>query len=133
MIYECRKNALKKQSVYAGLLIVLVLAMSNYLGIFTSEYWWGYSIGIILALVVTYLTSNTKVSVKIEGERVIVYHDGMVYGNVSKDSITEVSVGGADNLSRITVVTDDGLKIYIPAMCFSETEIESLVKALRST
>ena len=55
----------------------------------------------------------------------------MIHANIPLDSIKTVAMSGAKNLSRIVVVTSDGLKYFIPCECFSSTEIEQLLRELR--
>jgi hypothetical protein len=123
---------LSRQSIYGALLIVLIYLLLHYFEILTSKYWESYPIGVLLALAAVYFTANTKVRVEIEQGRLTVYHGGMVHADTGIDSIAEVSVSGNGNLARIVVLTDDGLKIYIPSGCFSAAEVEELKSALRN-
>ena len=130
MIYECRLNKVKRQHVYAGVLTIVGIYLLSFLGFRGSEYWWASSIGIALALVASYLIGNTKVRIEENGETVTVEHSGMVHANIPIDSIAEVSMSGSKNLSRIVIVTNDGLKYFIPVECFSSSEVEKLMKTL---
>jgi hypothetical protein len=131
MIYRCRLNRVRPQHLYAALLSIVGLYLLSQFDIVSSKYWWAYSIGITLAIGLSYLVGNTKIRIEINGKSVIIEHSGMVYANFPVDSIDRVVVNDSGGISRIVVVTNEGLKYYIPCECFSNTEIETLLKALR--
>ena len=130
MIYECRLNKVTRRHAYTGLLAIVSIYLLSHLVFGTSEYWPSSSIGIALAIGVSYITGNTKVRIEEDGETVKIEHSGMVNANIPIDSIASISLSGSRNLSKLVIVTNDRLKYFIPIKCFSRSEIERLVNAL---
>jgi hypothetical protein len=130
MIYECRLYRFKLRHLYAALLGIFVVYLLGYFGFGSSDYWFAYTIGITLAAVATYLIGNTKVRIEINGENIIIEHNGMVHANFSVDSIETAQLRGSGSISKIVVVTNEGLKYYIPCECFSKNELDDLLEKL---
>ena len=130
MVYECRLNKVGRQHLFAGVLTIAGLWLLSRFDVAGAGYWWAYAIGIALAIAASYLIGNTRVRVAISGETVTVEHSGMVHANLSVDAIASVAVSGSDSTSRIVVVTSDGSKYYIPCECFSQAEVDGLLRAL---
>ena len=131
MIYECRLSRFRRHHLYAGLLTIVGLYLLSYFDFVGTGYWWAFSIGIALAAGASHFIGNTKIRIETNGEVVIVEHSGMVHANFPVDSVASVALNGSGSMSRIVVVTNEGLKHYIPCECFSKAEIEALIKALR--
>jgi hypothetical protein len=130
MVFECRLKKVTSQHVISSLITILVLYLLDYFSITEIKYLSGYRIGFLAALLVSYLILNSKVRVKVEGNEITVYHSGMVQANIVKELISHITRSGRHNLSRIVILTNDGRKITIPSSCFSDSEIESLMKQL---
>lgn len=132
MVYECRLNRFGRQHIYAALMSILGLNLLSQFVVIGDGYWWSSAIGIAVATGVSYLIGNTNVRTETNGEAVTVEHSGMVTANFTIDSLANVAVSGSGSMSRIVVVTKEGLKYFIPCECFSNDEIESLLKSLRN-
>ncbi|MCB1826504.1 MAG: hypothetical protein KDJ54_18775 [Candidatus Competibacteraceae bacterium] len=124
-------NRFRQHHLYAALLTIIGLYLLSYFDFGGARYWWAYSIGIAMGAGASYLIGNTKVRIETNGEAVTVEHSGMVHANFTVDSVASVTVSGSGSMSRIVVVTHEGLKYYIPCECFSKTETEALLKVLR--
>jgi hypothetical protein len=131
MIYECRLNRFKIRYLYAALLTITVLYLMSYMGLYSAEDWSAYAIGFALGTAAAYLIGNTKVRIEINRENVLVEHSGMVYGNFTVDSIDTIQLRGSDSMSKIVVVTNEGLKYFIPCECFSKKELDELLEKLK--
>ncbi|WP_078120105.1 hypothetical protein [Thiosocius teredinicola] len=131
MIYECRLNKVTRQHLYAALLVILGMYLLNLFGLWASEYWWATSIGIVLALGFSFVIGNSRVRVEIGDGTIIVEYSGMVQANIAADAIESVTMSGSDSLQRIVIVTDDGSKYFIPCECFTSTQLEGLLGALK--
>ncbi len=133
MTYECRLKRVKKEHVFGALFSVLALYLVDYFGIADIKHWSAYAIGIVLVLGFLYLIANTMVRVEIGGEVVTIYHSGMVQGNIPRASIVSVQRVGHKGRSGIVISTSDGLEYMAPMVCFSEAEIEEMLKELRKS
>lgn len=131
MVYECRTNRFRRHHIYTALATIAGLFLLSRFDWGGGGYWWSYSIGIAIAAGAVYLLSNTKVRVEIDGEAVTVQHSGMVHANFLLGSVESVAVSGSGHMSRILVVTKEGLKYHMPCNCFQEDEMDSLLKMLR--
>lgn len=131
MIHECRLKAIKKHHAFGALLVVVMLYLLNYFDVAKIEHWSSYAIGMTVTLGFLYLVGNSKVSVEINEDSVIVYHSGMVQANIPKESISLVSVEGQKNQSVILISTRDGLKYSVPLACFSDAEVTAIERDLR--
>lgn len=131
MTYECRLSAITKMHVFGASVAVLVLFVVHQLGIADVEDWSAYAIGIVFALGLLYLIGNSTVRLSIEGEAVTLYHSGMVQGSIPRESITGVREVGYKGRSGIVISTSDGLEYNVPIACFSEAEVEEMLRELR--
>lgn len=131
MTYECRLKGITKKHVFGALLSLLAFYLMDYFGVANVEHWSAYAIGIVLALGFLYFVENSMIRVEIEDEAVTIYHSGMVQGNIPRVLITDVERVCHKGRSAIVISTSDGLKYSAPMGCFSEAEVEEMLKELR--
>jgi hypothetical protein len=131
MTCECRLERIMKKHVFGALFSVLAYYLVDHFGFARIEHWSAYAIGIVLTLGFMYINEYSMIRVEIEGESVTIYNSGMVQGNIQRALITRVETVGPKGRPAIAISTSDALEYSMPIACFSEAEVEEMLKELR--